>query len=114
MKRAITILLCSIILGTYLGPSFAGDGANAPQIEGKKARKNKRYMLYKKNLRGDKKKIFKRYGYTPNRLRIDHGFDRITETWTYYDRGLEFTFNRDSELVEERRIPVEDRSVSYY
>ena len=114
MKRSLTILLFSLFLGTFLGPSLAGDCVHAPRIEGKKARKARRYQLYQKVLKGDKKRIFKKFGYTPNRLRIDHGFGRITETWTYHDRGLEFTFDQDSNLVEKRSIPVEDRSVTYY
>jgi hypothetical protein len=114
MKRVLATLLFFIFLGTYPGPSHADNGANDPQIEGMRARKNQRYLLYKTNLRGDKRRIFRRYGYTPNRLRVDHGWGEITETWTYHDRGLEFTFNNESELIEKRKIAVEDRSVNYW
>ena len=73
MQRILSILLCTLFLGISLGPAAAGDCSHAVSIEGKKARKQARYKLCKKLYRGDKREIFKRHGYTPNRLRVDHG-----------------------------------------
>ena len=73
-----------------------------------------RHFLYVKNLKGDKKRVYARYGFTSDRLRVDHGFGHITEQWTYHEHGLEFTFDADSRLVEKRSIAKEDRRVTYY
>jgi hypothetical protein len=114
MKRILGILLCAIILSAPISQSAAHEGCHAVRIEGKKARKNYRHKLYLKMLKGDKRAIYKRHGFTPNRLRVDHGFGEITEIWTYHDKGLEFTFDNESRLIERHSIPKEDRSVSYY
>ena len=112
MKRFLGILLCSIFLG--VGAAAACECAHAPQIEGAKARKQIRHFLYVKNLQGDKKQVYKQYGFACDRLRVDDGLAGITETWTYHRQGLEFTFDDQDRLIETHSIPAEDRSVSYF
>ena len=112
MKRALTLVLLAIILGAAALPALAD--AHAPRIEGKQARKERRNRIYWNSLTGDKKCVYREHGHTPNRLRVDHGFGEITETWTYHDLGLEFTFDSESELTERRSIPVEQRAVEYF
>ncbi len=112
MKRALSLLLFAVFIGAAISSATAEQ--YAPRIEGKKARKQQRYMLYKKNLRGEKRQIYREYGYTPNRLRVDHGGGEITETWTYHALGLELVFDGDSRLIEQRKIVVEDRGVAYF
>ena len=84
-----------------------------PQVTGKKARRQIRHFLYGKNLVGDKKAVFDRYGFSRNRLRTNAA-GRITERWRYYELGLEFTFDKDSNLIDEREIPREDRRAWVY
>jgi hypothetical protein len=81
------------------------------QVRGKKGRKYVRHFLLRKNLTNDKKKVYEKFGYTPHRLRFN-GAGKITERWTYYAEGLEFTFDDESSLLEKRVINREDRSVN--
>jgi len=99
---------------------FAGSGtANAKSctserygvsVDGKRARKNLRHLLLAGNLKGDKKRIFDQYGYTPHRLRFNHAGAK-TERWRYYSEGLEFVFDEGSNLVDWRQIQKEDRLI---
>lgn len=79
-----------------------------PSVTGKKARKQIRRMLFIEMLEGDKKAVYDAYGYTPHRIRINAA-GRVTERWTYYEEGLQFTFDRDSNLIEEHKVNVERR-----
>jgi hypothetical protein len=79
-----------------------------PSVTGKKARKQIRHLLFVEMLDADKKAIYDTYGYTPHRLRINAA-GVITERWTYYEEGLEFTFDQEGNVVDEREIKVERR-----
>lgn len=74
------------------------------QIRGKRGRKYLRHFLLQQNLKNDKKRVYDEYGWTPHRLRTDFA-GKKTERWRYYSDGLEFTFDCDGNLIEERRIP---------
>ena len=81
------------------------------KVRGKQGRKRARYFTLGKALTGDKKAIFEEYGYTPHRLRFNSG-SKKTERWKYYELGLEFTFDDDSNLIKTRRFWPEDRRVN--
>lgn len=107
MKRAL-IFLCGLLMVGAL-PALADDAVHhAPSVIGKKARKQIRAFYYQKNLRNDKRRVYDEYGYTPHRLRINEA-GKLTERWTYYNEGLEFTFDQGGKLVETREIAREDR-----
>ena len=116
MKKYFAILAGLLVL--FTGSAFAertatcgGDTFYYKQVRGKKGRKYVRHFLLRENLKGDKKAIYEQYGFTPHRLRFDAA-GKITERWSYYDEGLEFTFDADSNLLETREINREDRSVN--
>ena len=111
--RPILVLLTALLLLTPVshGTARGHDRAHAPEIIGKKARRQIRQHLYWHNLKADKRRIYKEHGFTPQRLRIDRGQGRINEQWRYLELGLEFTFDKDSRLIEARRIPPENGSV---
>jgi hypothetical protein len=80
-------------------------------VTGKRHRKNLRHLMLAGNLQGDKKKIYHKFGYTPHRLRFDAAGEK-TERWIYYQKGLYFLFDEESNLIEWREIPKEDRRVT--
>lgn len=71
--------------------------------KGKKGRKYVRRFSLGENLKKDKLRVYRRYGYTPHRLRY-RGGGRVTERWRYYSVGLEFIFDGDGNLVAKRSI----------
>jgi len=79
-----------------------------PSVTGKKARKQIRRILFLDMLEADKLAVYDAYGYTPHRLRINAA-GKVTERWTYYEEGLQFTFDQEGNLVDERKINVERR-----
>jgi len=92
----------------FAGPALAEGVYHAPQVTGKRERKNIRHFLYLKNLSGDKKAVYQEYGYTPHRVRLN-GYGRVTEQWTYYEAGKVFVFDQCQNLVEERSVSREER-----
>lgn len=115
MRKYFFILLGLLVYfsGSAITTAAAsgGDHFYYKQVRGKRGRKYVRHFLLRKNLKGDKKKTFERYGFTPHRLRFN-GAGKITERWRYYSEGLEFIFDDDSNLLESRTIKREDRSVN--
>jgi len=90
-------------------PALAADVIYySPSVTGKKARKQIRHLLFVEMLDADMKAIYDAYGYTPHRLRINAA-GKVTERWTYYEQGLEFTCDQEGNLVDEREINVERR-----
>jgi hypothetical protein len=117
--RKYLCIFCGLLF-LSVGSAFAGTstqcvGKYGVSVTGKKYRKNLRHLLLAGYLKGDKKKIFDQYGYTPHRLRFS-GAGVKTERWRYLEKGLEFVFDSDSNLIEEREIPKEYRraGISHY
>ncbi len=110
MKRILILFVC---LGLAAAAGEARAATSGPSVIGKRARRQIRHFLYPRNLRGDKRVVYRRHGYTPHRLRIN-GLGRVREVWRYPDRGLQFTFDADGSLVESRRIPRERRREGIY
>lgn len=77
-------------------------------VTGVRYRKNVRHLLLAGKLKGDKKRVYEKHGFTFNRLRFDRA-GKFTERWRYYKEGLEFVFDEDSNLIEKRTISKEDR-----
>lgn len=111
MKRVLTVLVAVLALAaTSALARSGGDCSHSDyyqQVRGKKGRKYVRHFLLRQNLRNDKKLVYETYGYTPHRLRFD-GAGRITERWCYYSEGLEFVFDQNGNLIQERHIARED------
>lgn len=110
-----TLILLSGLVFLFAGTAFADKPASTKSVygvsvTGKRHRKNLRHLLLAGNLKNDKKKVYDRLGYTPHRLRFNAAGVK-TERWRYYLEGLEFVFDEDSNLIESRRIPREDRRI---
>jgi len=100
-KRIILIVALAALLGaTAIEAVTPG--------KGKKGRKYLRNSYYVANLQNDKLAVYEEYGFPVHRLR-DYGYGRITERWTYYELGLEFTFDESSNLVDTRTFRPENR-----
>jgi hypothetical protein len=107
MKKYLLIL--TGVLAFAATPALAGEVIYyPPSVTGKKARKQIRRMLFIENLERDKKAVYDAYGYTPHRIRINAA-GKMTERWTYHEEGLQFTFDKESNLIEERKVKVERR-----
>jgi hypothetical protein len=112
MKRYLLILAGLMVF--IVGPALAETVVYyPPRVTTRKMRKHIRYFLYGRNLTGDKKAIFDKYGWTPHRLRFN-STGRVTERWKYLDEGLEFVFDQKGNLIEERTIKVEHRRSFLY
>ena len=90
-------VFCLVLL--FAAPVVAETIYYAPQVTGKRERKNIRHFLYLKNLTGDMKAVYDEYGYTPHRIRLN-GYGTIRQEWTYYEAGKVFVFDQCSNLVE--------------
>jgi hypothetical protein len=111
MRQSLCIL--SGLLFLFAGSAFADDskqcvGKYGVSVTGKRYRKNMRHLLLAEFLKGDKEKVFQKYGFTPHRLRYSKA-GVSTERWKYLEKGVEFVFDADDNLIEKREIPVEHR-----
>lgn len=111
MRKYLFIL--SGLLFLLTGSAFADSsvqlvGKYGVSVTGKRYRKNMRHLLLAEFLKGDKKEVFDQYGYTPHRLRFSKAGVR-TERWKYLEKGLEFVFDSDDNLIDTRNIPTEHR-----
>ena len=116
MRKYLCIL--SGLLFLFVGSAFAETskqcvGKYGVSVTGKRYRKNMRHLLLAEFLKGDKKKVFDKYGWTPHRLRYYAAGER-TERWKYLERGIEFVFDADDNLVEKLEIPIEKRRAGIY
>jgi hypothetical protein len=105
MKRLLWVsglLLCVAL------PAVADVIYYAPQVTGKRERKNIRHYLFVKNLSGDKKAIYDEYGYTPHRIRLNE-YGEVRDQWTYYEHGRVFVFDQCGALVETSEVSREFR-----
>jgi hypothetical protein len=101
------------LLVLFAAPVFAETIYYAPQVTGKRERKNIRHFLYLKNLSGDKKAIYDQYGYTAHRIRLNE-YGEVREQWTYYEVGKVFVFDSCHRLVDEATINPEHRRAWAY
>jgi hypothetical protein len=90
------------------GPVIADTVYNAPQVTGKRERKNIRHYLFVQNLTADKKAVYDEFGYTSYRVRLNE-YGRVHEQWTYYEAGKVFVFDPCGALVETHSISPEAR-----
>jgi hypothetical protein len=117
MRKYLVII--SGLLFIFAGSALADTCEKAKKrqgvsVTGIRHRKNLRHLMLAGNLQGDKKKVYKKFGFTPHRLRFDAA-GKKTERWIYYDKGLYFLFDEASNLIEHREIPKEDlRSFTKY
>jgi hypothetical protein len=100
-KRIILIMALAALLGTTAAEAITFD--KTP-----KGRKYLQGLYFVENLQKDMLAVYQEYGYPVHRLRV-YGYNRIVERWTYYDLGLEFTFDENSALVSTRTFWPEDR-----
>ena len=102
MVRRIILLMA---LASLLGAA-ATQAATAG--EGKRGRNLARAMYYATQLKNDKLAVYEDYGYPVHRIR-ERCAGRTVERWTYYDLGLEVTFDETSTLVERRTFLPEPK-----
>jgi len=107
------LLWVSSVVLLIAGPALAETVYYAPQVTGKRERKNIRHFLYVKNLSGDKKDIYDRYGYTAHRVRLNE-YGTVRERWTYYEVGMAFTFDQCGALVDTESVDREARRTWQY
>jgi hypothetical protein len=100
-KRIILIMALAALL------SATATEAVTPG-KGKKGRKYFRQSYYVANLQNDKLAVYEEYGYPIHRLR-EVAYGERTETWTYYEDGVEFVFDQDSNLIRSRTFSPENR-----
>jgi hypothetical protein len=113
MRKYLVTL--SGLLFLFTGSAFAETSTNyvgkhGVSVTGKRYRKNLRHLMLAEKLKGDKKKVYVKYGFTPHRLRFDMA-GRKTERWKYLERGLEFLFDENDNLIEKRTIFRENRRI---
>jgi hypothetical protein len=107
------LLWVSSLVLLVAGPALADAVYHPPQVTGKRERKNIRHFLYVKNLTGDKKDIYDRYGYTSHRVRLNE-YGKVYEKWTYYEVGMSFTFDQCGSLVDSEGVDRELRRTWAY
>jgi hypothetical protein len=97
------LILCVLLA------AFVSSASEAVTLRrGKKGRKYLRRFSLVENLENDKAWVHEKYGYPYHRLRFrEYGTRR--EVWTYYEQGLEFQLDIDSNLIKVRHIMPEDR-----
>lgn len=100
VKRLFLLLLLASLVSTV---------SEATTIRrGKKGRKYLRRFSLRENLENDKAWVYDVYGYPIHRISYrEYGTRR--EVWTYYEQGLEFHFDIDSNLIKKRHIKPESR-----
>ena len=111
MRKHLIIL--SGLLFIFAGSAIAETSVNyvgkhGVSVTGKRHRKNLRHLMLAGKLKGDKKVVYDKFGYTPHRLRYTMAGE-TTERWKYFERGIEFTFDDDGNIIEKRRIRKENR-----
>ena len=99
MKR----ILIALFLVTLLASS-----TQAVVIKGRRGRRVLRYRCLRNRWENDKLRIYNEYGFPVHRYRV-RGYGCVTEHWKYYERGFEFVFDDESNLVETNRFWPEDR-----
>jgi len=110
--RKYLVLLSGLVF-LFAGSAFAETSAQyvgkyGVSVTGVRYRKNLRHLMLAGALKGDKKKVYSKFGYTPHRLGYSVAGER-TERWKYLEHGLEFTFDDESNLIETRTIFKENR-----
>lgn len=100
VKRLILLVLLAALV------SSASEAVTIRR--GKKGRKYLRRFSLRENLENDKAMVFDMYGYPKHRVSFKE-FGTRREVWTYYEQGLEFHFDIDSNLIKKRSIWPENR-----
>jgi hypothetical protein len=101
VKRIIILMALAALLG-----ATAAEAVTAGK--GKRGRNLTRSTYYATQLRNDKLAVYEEHGYPVHRLR-ERCAGRVVERWTYYELGLEFTFDESSTIVATRSFSPEDR-----
>jgi hypothetical protein len=99
--RIILIMALAALLG-----STAAEAITFEQTP--KGRIYLQHAYFVENLQKDMLAVYQEYGYPVHRLR-EYAYGRIVECWTYYEFGVEFTFDQNSCLVKTRTFRPEDR-----
>ena len=100
LRRLVILVALTALIATSADAVIVG--------RGKRGRKFFRYRLYAQKLQNDKRRIYNEYGFPIHRIR-EYAYGRIHEHWTYYEHGLEFVFDEESNLVETNTFWPEDR-----
>jgi len=100
-KRIILIMALAALLGATATEAVTPG-------KGEKGRRQFRQSYYVANLQNDKLAVYEEYGYPTHRLR-EYAYGEITESWTYYDAGVEFVFDANSNLVKTNTFIPENR-----
>lgn len=109
MKRFGLFAICMLLAAPVLAETIY----YAPQVTGKRERKNIRHFLYVKNLTGDMRAVYDEHGYTPHRVRLNE-YGKVYQQWTYYEAGQVFVFDQCHNLVDTRSINPEHRRTWAY
>ena len=101
MLRRLVLLLTLVAL-------FATASEAVTVGRGKRSRRFIRHRTYVQKLQNDKRQIYNEYGFPVHRHR-EYAYGEIREFWTYYEHGLEFVFDEDSNLLETNKFWPENR-----
>lgn len=94
VKRIILLMALAALLGTTATQAVTVG-------KGKRGRNLARSIYYVEQLENDKHAVYEKHGFPVHRLR-ERCAGRVVERWTYYELGLEFTFDESSRIVETR------------
>lgn len=105
MARRIAAL---VLLSSLLFSSVNAGTFYSTAYRGKRVRRYLRHMALVQKIKNDKLGIYKEYGFPVHRYRV-YGYGRIEEHWKYLEKGVEFVFDEDSNLIETRHFWPENR-----
>lgn len=103
MKRLTALLAAILVL-----VSTASQARVVYAYRGKGGRRALRYANLVDKWEGDKRRVYEEYGFPVHRLR-EYAYGRVTEHWTYYEKGKEFVFDEEGDLVKTRSFWPENR-----
>ncbi len=100
----------TILLAALAALLFASAAEAIVPGKGRQGRKLLRYSYYAQFLQNDKLQVYQDYGYPVHRLRV-FGYGEVLEHWFYYEDGIEFVFDGNSNLVKTCRFQPMDKRV---
>ena len=103
-KKMMKRILITLFLITILASSSQA----VVIVRGARGRSLFRNQYLVSQWENDKLRVYNEHGFPIHRYRVK-GYGRVREHWKYYELGLEFIFDEESNLVETNRFWPEDR-----
>ena len=97
-----------ILITLFLITILASSSQAVVIVRGARGRSLFRNQYLVSQWENDKLRVYNEHGFPIHRYRVK-GYGRVREHWKYYELGLEFIFDEESNLVETNRFWPEDR-----